>query len=100
MTFIADKDQQTIREHFAANLAGNVEIILFTERQSPLIARLQPCENRRAFGRKVEFINRLDDTDDGRGPAKKLETAVGEHKIIRPGPSFRHLSLGPAHLSD
>jgi len=45
MTFIADKDQQAIRQHFAAHLAGDVEIVLFTERESPIIVpRLQPCE--------------------------------------------------------
>ncbi|HKQ06291.1 MAG TPA: thioredoxin family protein [Blastocatellia bacterium] len=45
MTFIADKDQQTIRQHFEAHLAGDVEMVLFTERESPIIVpRLQPCE--------------------------------------------------------
>jgi alkyl hydroperoxide reductase subunit AhpF len=45
MALIADKDQQTIRQHFAANLAGDVEIVLFTERESPIIVpRMQPCE--------------------------------------------------------
>jgi len=45
MTFIADKDQQAIRQHFEAHLAGDVEIVLFTERESPIIVpRLQPCE--------------------------------------------------------
>src|SRR5947209_14733877 len=45
MPLIADKDQQTIRQHFAAHLAGDVEIVLFTERESPIIVpRLQPCE--------------------------------------------------------
>jgi len=45
MPLIADKDQQTIRQHFAANLAGDVEIVLFTERQSPLIIPgHQACE--------------------------------------------------------
>jgi glutaredoxin-like protein len=45
MTFIAEKDQQTIRQHFAANLAGDVEIVLFTERESPIIIPgSQACE--------------------------------------------------------
>jgi alkyl hydroperoxide reductase subunit AhpF len=45
MPLIAEKDQQTIRQHFAANLAGDVEIVLFTERQSPIIIPgHQPCE--------------------------------------------------------
>jgi alkyl hydroperoxide reductase subunit AhpF len=45
MPLIADKDQQMIRQHFAANLAGDVEMVLFTERQSPIIIPgHQPCE--------------------------------------------------------
>ena len=45
MALIADRDQQTIRQHFAANLAGDVEIVLFTERESSiLVPRMQPCE--------------------------------------------------------
>ena len=45
MAFISEKDQQTIRQHFAANLAGDVEVVLFTERQSPIIIPgHQPCE--------------------------------------------------------
>ncbi|HJQ22962.1 MAG TPA: thioredoxin family protein [Blastocatellia bacterium] len=45
MAFIADKDQETIRQHFAAHLAGDVEIVLFTERESPIIVpSIQPCE--------------------------------------------------------
>jgi alkyl hydroperoxide reductase subunit AhpF len=45
MALIADKDQQMIRQHFAANLAGDVEIVLFTERESPIIVPgHEPCE--------------------------------------------------------
>ena len=45
MALISDKDQQTIREHFATNLSGDVEIVLFTERQSPIIIPGHaPCE--------------------------------------------------------
>src|SRR5690349_21700028 len=45
MPLIGEKDQETIRQHFAANLAGAVEVVLFTERESPIIVpSLQPCE--------------------------------------------------------
>lgn len=45
MAFIAEKDQETIRQHFAAHLEGDVEIVLFTERESPIIVpSIQPCE--------------------------------------------------------
>jgi alkyl hydroperoxide reductase subunit AhpF len=37
MAIISDRDRQTIREHLEANLTGQVEIIFFTERPSPII---------------------------------------------------------------
>ncbi|MGA9773890.1 MAG: hypothetical protein WBV94_32970 [Blastocatellia bacterium] len=35
MPLIPDNDQQKIREHFAQNLAGAVEIVMFTARALP-----------------------------------------------------------------
>lgn len=44
MAFISDKDQQIIRDHFAAQMAGDVEIVLFSERESPIIIPgREPC---------------------------------------------------------
>ena len=37
MALISDNDQQVIREHFDQRLTGEVEIVLFTERASPII---------------------------------------------------------------
>ena len=45
MPLIPDDDQQRIREHFEKNLTGDVEIVMFTERVSPIIIPgQQPCE--------------------------------------------------------
>src|SRR6516162_5176503 len=45
MAMISDKDQQTIRGHFDANLETDVEIVLFSERESLIIVPgVEPCE--------------------------------------------------------
>ena len=45
MSLIPDNDQQMIREHFENNLTGDVEIVMFTERVSPIIIPgQQSCE--------------------------------------------------------
>jgi len=45
MALISDKDQEKIRTHFDENLSGDVEIVMFTERESPIIIPgRQPCE--------------------------------------------------------
>lgn len=45
MAIISEKDQQAIREHFDANLTGQVDIVMFTERESPIIIPgREPCE--------------------------------------------------------
>jgi alkyl hydroperoxide reductase subunit AhpF len=45
MALISASDQETIRKYFDENLSGDVEIVLFTERPSPIIIPgKQPCE--------------------------------------------------------
>jgi len=45
MGFISDADKETIRNHFADSLSGDVEIVMFTERESPIIIPgKQTCE--------------------------------------------------------
>ena len=45
MALIPDKDQATIRTHFAEKLESNVEIVMLTERASPIIIPgKQSCE--------------------------------------------------------
>jgi alkyl hydroperoxide reductase subunit AhpF len=45
MGLISEENQETIRKHFEETLTGDVEIVLFTERPSPIIIPgKQPCE--------------------------------------------------------
>jgi alkyl hydroperoxide reductase subunit AhpF len=45
MAFISDADKETIRNHFSDKLTGDVEIIMFTEHESPIIIPgKEPCE--------------------------------------------------------
>lgn len=45
MGFISDADKETIRSHFSEKLTGDVEIVMFTEHESPIIIPgKQPCE--------------------------------------------------------
>ena len=45
MGLIPEPDRETIRNHFSESLAGDVEIVMFTERESPIIIPgKQPCE--------------------------------------------------------
>jgi alkyl hydroperoxide reductase subunit AhpF len=45
MALISEKDQETIRKRFDENLTGDVEIVMFTERESPIIIPgKEPCE--------------------------------------------------------
>ena len=45
MALISESDQQMIRNHFDENLTGDVEIVMFTERESPIIIPgREPCE--------------------------------------------------------
>lgn len=62
MPFIAEKDQQTIRQHFAANLEGTVEMVLFTERESSIIVpSIQPCETCKDTEALLEEVAGLSD---------------------------------------
>lgn len=45
MGLISEPDRETIRNHFEESLDGNVEIVMFTERESPIIIPgKEPCE--------------------------------------------------------
>jgi len=45
MAFISDQDQEVLRKHFEENLSSSVEIVMFTERSSPIIIPgKQTCE--------------------------------------------------------
>lgn len=45
MALISDKDRETIRSRFDESLTGDVQIIMFTEHESPIIIPgKEPCE--------------------------------------------------------
>ena len=45
MGLISDNDKQTIRDLFNESLGGDVELVMFTQRESPIIIPgRQPCE--------------------------------------------------------
>jgi glutaredoxin-like protein len=45
MGLISEPDKETIRNHFSDSLDNDVEIVMFTERESPIIIPgKQPCE--------------------------------------------------------
>jgi len=45
MALISDKDREAIKRHFDEDLTGDVEIVMFTERESPIIVPgKEPCE--------------------------------------------------------
>jgi alkyl hydroperoxide reductase subunit AhpF len=62
MGLISESDQNMIRDHFAENLTGAVEIVMFTERQSPIfIPGKQPCETCEQTVELLEEVASLSD---------------------------------------
>ncbi len=62
MAIISEKDQQTIRDHFSENLKHDVEIVMFTERPSPIIIPgVEPCETCEPTERLLEEVAALSD---------------------------------------
>jgi glutaredoxin-like protein len=61
MPLIPDDDQQQIREHFENNLTGNVEIVMFTERVSPIIIpgqeQCEMCEQTEELLKEVTALS-------------------------------------------
>ncbi len=61
MALINERDQQTIRKHFEENLAGDVEIVMFTERPSPIIVpgreQCETCEDTRKLLEEVAALS-------------------------------------------
>jgi glutaredoxin-like protein len=62
MASISLRDQQAIREHFDANLKDDVEIVMFTEHQSPIIVpgreQCETCDDTREL---LEMVSALSD---------------------------------------
>jgi glutaredoxin-like protein len=62
MGLIADKDRETIRAHFNDSLSGDVEIVMFTEHESPIIIPgKQPCETCAQTKELLEEVASLSD---------------------------------------
>jgi len=62
MGFISDADKETIRNQFADSLTGDVEIVMFTERESPIIIPgKQPCETCGPTQEILEEVTSLSD---------------------------------------
>jgi glutaredoxin-like protein len=62
MASISLRDQQAIREHFDANLKGDVEIVMFTERESPIIIPgREQCETCSDTQELLEMVSALSD---------------------------------------
>ena len=62
MGFISDADKETIRHHFADSLTGDVDIVMFTEHESPIIIPgKQPCETCKPTQEILEEVSSLSD---------------------------------------
>jgi alkyl hydroperoxide reductase subunit AhpF len=62
MGLISESDQQMIRNHFDENFTGDVEIVMFTERTSPIIVPgKQPCETCEQTEELLEEVASLSD---------------------------------------
>lgn len=61
MAFISDKDQQAIRNHFDESLESDVEIVMLTERPSPIIISgrqtCQTCEDTESLLKEVVALS-------------------------------------------
>lgn len=86
MSFISEADQETLRNHFAENLTGDVEIVLFTERASAIIIPgKQPCETCAPTQEILEEVAALSDklklTVHEMSAAKEQAFALGINRV-------------------
>lgn len=59
---ISEQDQETLRNHFDENLAANVEIVMFTEKESPIIVPgKETCETCAQTEQLLEEVASLSD---------------------------------------
>ena len=81
MALIPDKDQATIRTHFDENLEGDVEIVMLTERPSPIIIpgkqACETCEDTEGLLKEVVALSNklkltVHDVGGGKDEAVKL----------------------------
>jgi hypothetical protein len=90
MGLISDSDQKIIRSHFEEGLDGDVEIVMFTEHQSPIvIPGKQPCEMCEPTQKLLEEVASLSD---------KLKLTVHEIDAAREEALARGISHIPAFV--
>ena len=86
MGFISDADKETIRSHFSEKLTGDVEIVMFTEHESPIIIPgKQPCETCVPTQEILEEVTSLSDklklTVHEISSAKEQAFALGINRV-------------------
>jgi alkyl hydroperoxide reductase subunit AhpF len=86
MGFISDADKETIRNHFADSLTGDVEIVMFTEHESPIIIPgKEPCETCKPTQEILEEVSSLSDklklTVHEISTAKEQAFALGINRV-------------------
>jgi alkyl hydroperoxide reductase subunit AhpF len=86
MSFISDADKESIRNHFSENLSGDVEIVMFTEHESPIIVPgKQPCETCAPTQEILEEVAALSDklklTVHEISTAKEQAFALGINRV-------------------
>ena len=65
MAIISDRDQEFLRKHFEENITSSVEIVMFTQRSSPLIIPgKQPCETCEQTEELLKEVAELSDNID------------------------------------
>ena len=65
MAIISDQDQDFLRKHFEENISSNVEIVMFTERSSPIIIPgKEQCETCEQTERLLKEVAELSDNID------------------------------------
>ena len=97
MGMISDADSETIRNHFSESLEGEVEIVLFTERESPIIIPgKQPCEmcapTEKLLGEVASLSDKLKLTVHEIATAREEADALGIDRV--PAFVFKGASRG------
>lgn len=65
MAIISDQDQEFLRKHFEENITSSVEIIMFTQRSSPIIIPgKEPCETCEQTEELLKEVAELSDNID------------------------------------
>lgn len=92
MGIISDEDREALRNHFDETLGGDVEIVMFTERPSPIIIPgRQPCETCSDTQDLLEEVASLSD---------KLKLTVHEISLAREEAFAQGINRVPAFVCE